>query len=165
MLKIKIRKIKRKGGKKMKINECRNKDVCFVRSDCNVFDASRIMCENHIGCIPICDEQRNVVGILTDRDIILRAVACDKNVKTTPVSEIMTKDVCTCSSEQNISEAENTMASYQIRRLPVVDQNNQVVGILTMGDLARKSGEIGSQSVSTTIGNICNCKGSIQNSN
>ena len=147
----------------MKINECMCKDVCFVKPDCKVYDAARIMCENHIGCIPICNDEKNVVGIITDRDILLRTVACDKDTKSTRVSDIMTTNVCTCKCEDDITDAENKMARHQIRRIPVVDNKNKVVGILTMGDLARNDKKIGQQNVCTTIENICNCDGSIQN--
>ena len=146
----------------MKINECMSPDVCFVKPDCKVYDAARIMCENHIGCIPVCDDKKSVVGILTDRDIVLRTVACDKNAKNTQVSDIMTTNVCTCQNDQDICDAENTMAKYQVRRLPVVDSNNKMVGILTMGDLAQNDKKIGQQNVCTTIENICECKGTEQ---
>ena len=149
----------------MKISECMCPDVCFVKPDCNVYDASRIMCENHIGCIPVCDDEKKVVGIVTDRDIVLRTVACNKETKTTPVSEIMTTNVCTCKAEEDITEAQNLMAQNQIRRVPVVDNTCKVVGILTMGDLAKNDKKIGQQNVCTTIQNICNCKGSVQNGN
>lgn len=154
-----------KGGINMKINECMSKDVCYVKPDCKVYDAARIMCENHIGCIPVCDDSKNCVGILTDRDIVLRTVACNKDAKSTSVSDIMTTNVSTCGCEQDICNAENTMAQYQIRRLPVVDSNNKLVGILTMGDLARNDKKIGQQNVCTTIENICNCDGSVKNAN
>ena len=147
----------------MKISECMCQDVCFVKPDCNVYDAARIMCENHIGCIPVCDDNKSVVGILTDRDIVLRTVACNKDAKSTPVSEIMTTNVCTCDHNGDVTEAQNTMASYQVRRLPVVDENNKMVGILTMGNLAQNDKKIGQQNVCTTIENICNCQGSTQN--
>ena len=147
----------------MKISECMSPYVCFVKPDCNTYDASRIMCENHIGCIPVCDETKKVVGIVTDRDILLRAVACDKNVKQTPVSEIMTTKVYTCKCEDEISQAQNLMAQNQIRRIPVTDQKQQLVGILTMGDLAQNDKQIGQQNVSTTIQNICNTQGSTKN--
>lgn len=146
----------------MKINECMSPDVCFVKPDCKVYDAARIMCENHIGCIPVCDDKKSVVGILTDRDIVLRTVACDKNAKNTQVSDIMTTNVCTCQNDQDICDAENTMAKYQVRRLPVVDSNNKMVGILTMGDLAQNDKKIGQQNVCTTIENICECKSTEQ---
>ena len=147
----------------MKINDCMSKDVCYVKPDCRVYDAARIMCENHVGCIPVCDDKKCIVGIVTDRDILLRTVACDKDVKATPVSEIMTTNVCTCGCEQNIDEAQNVMAKNQIRRIPVVDNTNKIVGILTMGDLAKNDKKIGEQEVCKTIEDICNCKGTIQN--
>ena len=149
----------------MKINDYMCKDVCFVKPDCKVYDAARIMCENHIGCIPVCDDNRNCLGIITDRDILLRTVACDKDTKTTTVNDIMTKNVWTCKWEQDITDAQNTMAEHQIRRIPVVDAQNRVIGILTMGDLARNDKKIGQQNVCTTIENICNCDGTTQNCN
>lgn len=147
----------------MKINECMCKDVCFVKPDCKVYDAARIMNENHIGCILVCNDSRNVVGVLTDRDIVLRTVACDKDSKSTPVSEIMTTNVCTCASEDDIYEAQNKMEKNQIRRMPVVDSNNKMVGILTMGDLAHYGKKIGETNVYSTVENICDCNGSIKN--
>ena len=147
----------------MKVNECMCQDVCFVKPDCKVYDAARIMCENHIGCIPVCDDNKSVVGILTDRDIVLRTVACNKDSKNTPVSDIMTTNVCTCGCDQDVCDAENTMSKYQIRRIPVVDSNNKMVGILTMGDLAHNQKQLGSEKVCSTIENICNCNGNSQN--
>ncbi len=147
----------------MKINECMCKDVCFIKPDCKVYDAARIMCENHIGCIPICDDKRQVVGLLTDRDILLRTVACNKDTKATPVSEIMTNDVCTCGCNDEVIHAQNKMESNQIRRIPVLDEQNKLVGILTMGDLAKYGDELGKQNVCKTIENICNCQGSQKN--
>ena len=147
----------------MKINECMCQDVCFVKPDCNVYDAARIMNENHVGCIPVCDDQKYLVGVITDRDIVLRSVACDKNAKQTPVSEIMTTNVCTCGCEEDVSTAQNTMAKNQIRRIPVVDDQNKMVGILTLGDLAHNGKQIGQQDFSTTMENICDCKGNVKN--
>lgn len=147
----------------MKINECMCQDVCFVKPDCNVYDAARIMNENHVGCIPICDNEKTVVGVVTDRDIVLRTVACDKNAKTTPVSEIMTTNVWTCKREQDITEAENIMSRNQIRRLPVVDNQNKMVGILSTGDLARLNEKIGTLNFSATLQNICDTKGKLKN--
>lgn len=147
----------------MKISDYMCKDICFVKPDCKVYDAARIMCENHIGCIPICNDNKNCVGIITDRDILLRTVASNKDTKTTPVSEIMTTNVYTCTQDQTITEVQNKMAENQIRRIPVLDNEKKVVGIITIGDLARNSREISQENVCTTIENICNSKGSIQN--
>ena len=147
----------------MKINECMCQDVCFVKPNCKVFDAARIMNENHVWCIPVCNDEKKVVGVLTDRDIVLRTVACDKNTKTTPVSEVMTTNVCTCGCNEDVCQVQEKMSKNQIRRIPVVNENNQMVGIITMGDLANWGEQIGAQDVCTTFGNICQCKGSIKN--
>ena len=146
----------------MKINECMCKDVCFVKPDCNVYDAARIMNENHIGCIPICDDEKQIIGVITDRDIVLRTVACDKNAKTTPVSEIMTTNVYTCECNQDIQEAEGLMAKNQIRRIPIVDSSSKMVGILTTGDLINNN-NLKEQNVTQTMQNICDCDGNIKN--
>lgn len=146
----------------MKVNECMCDEVCCVKPDCKVGEVAKLMCQNHIGCIPVCDNENSVVGIVTDRDIILRSIACDKDAKQTPVSEIMTCDVCTCDCNDEVNTAENKMAENQIRRIPVVE-NNKIVGILTMGDLAHFNKQLGKEKVCTTIENICDCKGENKN--
>ena len=148
----------------MKISECMTQDVCFVKPDCNTYDAARIMCENHIGCIPVCDSNNCICGILTDRDILLRTVACDKDCSQTTASDIMSTDLCTCNQDDDITNAESKMANNQIRRLPVCDEENHVIGILTLGDLAQNEIQLGSQQVCNTISDICSCNSSKNNS-
>ena len=147
----------------MKVNECMSGDVCCVKPETTLYDITKLMQKEHIGCVPVCNNENHIVGLITDRDILLRGLACDKNIKTTPVSEIMTKDVCYCNPEDEIKDAENKMSEYQIRRIPVVEKNGKVVGILTMGDLANYGDKIGKQEVCTTIENICNCDGQVKN--
>ena len=144
----------------MKINEFMCQDVCFVKPNCNVYDAARIMNENHIGCIPVCDDEKKILGIVTDRDIVLRNVACNKDAKITPVSDIMTTNIYTCKSDDSVENAEFTMSKNQIRRIPVVDNQNRVVGIVSIGDLAHNTEN---NNLSKTMENICECKGNIKN--
>lgn len=144
----------------MKIKECMCQDVCFVKPNCNVYDAARIMNENHIGCIPVCDDEKKILGIVTDRDIVLRNVACNKDAKITPVSDIMTTNIYTCKSDDSVENAEFTMSKNQIRRIPVVDNQNRVVGIVSIGDLAHNTEN---NNLSKTMENICECKGNIKN--
>ncbi len=138
----------------MKVKECMSADVCYCSPESTVYDAAKLMNDNHVGCIPVCDNNKNVVGILTDRDVTLRTVACDKDVKTTPVSEVMTCKVCCCDSESDINEATDLMASLQIRRIPVM-QDNKIVGMLTVGDLANNHQQIDSKEVCHTLEGIC----------
>ena len=121
------------------------------------------MSEYHIGCIPVCDNNNCICGIITDRDILLRAVACEKDTKNCPVSDIMTTNVCTCKEDDEMKNAENKMSEYQIRRLPVCDTNDKVIGILTIGDLAHNTNKLGTEEVCNTIENICNCNNQTKN--
>lgn len=146
----------------MKVKDCMCHDICYVKPNTNIYEVTKIMSNNHIGCLPVCNENAQIVGLVTDRDIALRCIACDKDVKQTPVSEIMTNNVCCCGIEDDIYEAEKQMAKNQIRRLPVTN-NGKVVGILTLGDLAKYNEEIGMENVSTTFEKICSCKGNSKN--
>lgn len=142
----------------MKVKECMCNDVCCVKPETKIQEVAKLMSENHIGCIPVCDENQCICGIVTDRDVLLRCVACNKDTNQTPVSDIMSCNVCTCKEDDEITNAETKMGQNQIRRLPVCDDKNKVVGILTLGDLAQKDQEIGKQQVCSTLENICNCQ-------
>lgn len=142
----------------MKIHECMCENVCCVKPETKISEIAKLMGDNHIGCVPVCDENNCVCGILTDRDILLRTIACNKDVNTTTASDIMSTNVCTCKKDEDVSEAESKMSCYQIRRLPVCDESNHVIGILTLGDLATSDSEIGKDSVCNTLNNICNCE-------
>ena len=141
----------------MKVKDCMKNNVYFVKPETNVQDVVKLMADNHIGCVPVCNDNNGICGIITDRDILLRCVACSKDVNTTPISEIMTTKVCTCTENENINEAQNKMGTNQIRRLPVCDENNKLVGILTLGNLSQNDSEIGRHEVCDTLNNICNC--------
>lgn len=146
----------------MKVKDCMCGEVCCVKPDTKVYEVAKLMEKNHIGCVPVCDNQNCLVGVITDRDIILRTVACDKDVKSTNASDIMTCNVCTCNENDDISDAEQKMETNQIRRIPVVD-NNKVIGILTLGDLAQYSDEIGEEYFCDTVEDICGCGGQAKN--
>ena len=147
----------------MKVKECMCQDVCCVKPETKVYEVAKLMSENHIGSIPVCDNNNCLCGIVTDRDIILRSIACDKDVKQTPISDIMTCNVCFCKEDDDMTNAQNKMANNQIRRLPVCDNNKNVIGILTLGDLAQFDKELGKQEVCTTIENICEYNGNKKN--
>ena len=136
----------------MKVKECMSLDVCCCCPNDTVSDVAKKMCEKHVGCIPVCDENKNVVGLITDRDIILRSIACDKDAKTTPISEIMTTKVYNISPDAEVAEASKIMCDCQVKRVPVVE-NDVLVGIITLGDLANKTPEEASRSIE----GICRC--------
>lgn len=146
----------------MKVKDCMCGEVCCVTPETTVCDIAKIMEKNHIGCVPVCDNQNCLVGVITDRDIILRTIACDKDTKNTKASEIMTCNVCTCGEDDDVCDAEKKMATNQVRRIPVVD-NNKVIGILTLGDLAHYDQELGEDEFCNTLGGICECGGQAKN--
>ena len=130
----------------MKAKECMCNDVCCVKPNATVYDVAKLMNDNHIGCVPVCNDENSVCGIVTDRDIILRSIVNNKNVKETPISEIMSCNVCTCNEDDEINTVEN-----------------KIVGILTLGDLANNSKEVGEKNVCTTLENICDCNSNSKN--
>lgn len=140
----------------MKIKDCMECNVYYLKPENTVQECAKMMSDNHIGCVPVCDSEDNIVGLVTDRDIILRSIAWDKDVKTTPISEIMTTKVCCCNKDVEIKEAQELMSQNQIRRLPIVDDDNKIIGILTLGDLA-KSDNVNNKEVSDTLETICKC--------
>lgn len=140
----------------MKVKDCMCNDVKFITPNTTICDCAKLMSTNHIGCVPVCDDSKNVVGVVTDRDIILRAIACDKDYKSVPVSDIMTCNVCFCDANADIKEAQKLMSQNAIRRLPVIE-NNKIVGIITLGDFA-KNENANTEAAWNTLENICDCK-------
>ena len=102
--------------------------------------AARKMRDLNVGPMPVCENGR-VIGIVTDRDIAIRAVAEERDPQMTSVSEIMSTNICSCFEDQEISEAATLMEDRQIRRLIVLDHNNELAGIVSLGDLAVKTGD------------------------
>lgn len=139
----------------MRVKECMCNNVVYTNPGDTIENVAKLMNENHVGCIPVCEEAGNVVGFVTDRDIILRSVACGKDCANTKVSEIMTTQVVKTTPDTEIDEVTKTMSNNQIRRLPVIE-NGKVVGILTLGDIARNEC-ISKENLGNTMECICGC--------
>jgi len=119
----------------MQIKEVMTTGVEVVRPDETLQEAARKMKSIDVGPLPVCDGDR-LVGMITDRDIIVRATADGRDPKTTPVKEAMTPGIVYVYEDQDIEEAAQLMKERQIRRLVVLDRNKRLVGILSLGDLA-----------------------------
>ena len=107
-----------------------------VRPDESLQRAAQVMDELNVGSLPVCEENR-LVGMITDRDITVRATAAGLPADTC-IGTVMTDHARWCTCEQTVQEAMQQMADVQIRRLPVVDADHQVVGIVSLGDLATR---------------------------
>lgn len=115
------------------IESIMTKNVISVSPEQRVEEAAQLMSEHNIGAIPVV-ENNEVIGMITDRDITLRSTAKGGNEKLS-VSEVMTDEVITATPQMQVDEAAELMAQKQIRRLPIVE-NNQIVGMVALGDLA-----------------------------
>jgi CBS domain-containing protein len=118
----------------MKVNDLMTRNVRTCEPGDPIAEAARIMAEVNCGAVPVVDGDR-VVGIVTDRDIVLRGVAKGKDTTNCKVSDCMTKDAVCCNADTDAHAAADLMASRQIRRLPVVE-NDRLVGIVALGDMA-----------------------------
>jgi CBS domain-containing protein len=105
-----------------------------------VVEAARAMKTNDVGPIPVVEDNagRRLVGILTDRDIALRVVGEGRDPNTTTVDEVMTRDVVTVGPDDDIERALHAMEEHQVRRIPVVDASQRLVGIIAQADVASR---------------------------
>lgn len=101
--------------------------------------AARLMWETDCGAVPIVDDGGRVVGMLTDRDVCMAAYTQGEPLRSIPVSVAMARDVVTCAAEDDVDVAEQAMRDARIRRLPVVDKDRRLVGMLSLNDLAREA--------------------------
>src|ERR687892_1489357 len=123
----------------MRIAEIMTRDPEVVPSDVFLKDAALRMQQLDVGTLPIRDGDR-LVGMLTDRDITVRATAQGRDPTKTQVHEVMTPEVVYCFEDQEVSEAAKLMQEKQIRRLPILNQEKRLVGIVSLGDVAVHSG-------------------------
>jgi CBS domain-containing protein len=124
----------------MRVEELMQKDVRVCRADDAMTEAARIMWEADCGSVPVISGQGRgeLVGIITDRDVCMAAYTRGKPLTDLRVAEAMSKDVRTCGPGDELSAAAGAMRAAQIRRLPVVDASSQLLGIVSLSDIARE---------------------------
>jgi len=121
----------------MKVGEVMTRDVKLVSPQQSICDAAKMMAECDAGALPVGEDDR-LVGVITDRDIAIRAVAEDKGPDT-PVAEVMTKQVLYCFEDESVDHVAQNMGEQQVRRLPVLNREKRLVGIVSIGDLSRNA--------------------------
>ena len=122
------------------IREVMTSNPSTVSADQNVSDAARIMKSEDAGIVPIVEGDR-LIGTITDRDIAIRVVAEGRDPQSTRVTEVASKDIVTIDPQQDLDEALRLMARHQVRRLPVVEEDGRLVGIVAQADVAREGDE------------------------
>jgi CBS domain-containing protein len=120
----------------MRVSEVMSRNVQMVHWDQPVRDATRMMAELNAGFLPVRDGGNKMVGIVTDRDIALRVVSAGKYPDTL-VRDVMTRNVRYCFEDAELTDAAKDMANHKLRRLAVLNRDNRLVGVITLGDLAR----------------------------
>jgi CBS domain-containing protein len=128
----------------MQVKEVMTERVSVVEPDTQIPQIARKMRDEDIGSMPVVENER-LVGIVTDRDIVVRAVAEGQDVRTATAREAMSPRILYCFDDQTVDEVLGNMGEQQIRRLPVVDRDKRLVGVVSLGDLAqaakKKAGE------------------------
>jgi CBS domain-containing protein len=113
--------------------------VCCLPSE-NVANVAAMMKRENIGPIPVIENEqtRKLVGIVTDRDLAMKIVAEGRDARSTKVESVMTHKVVTCRAEDDLQKALDTMSEHQLRRIPIVDNNNKILGIISQADVATR---------------------------
>lgn len=119
----------------MKIREIMTPGVQCIDPNDTLVGAAELMRQIEVGALPVCEHGR-VLGMITDRDIVIRAIAAGRDPATTAVLEVMTAGAICVREDHPLKEAVRTMEKHQIRRAPVVDRDNHLVGIISLGDIA-----------------------------
>ena len=130
----------------MNTKKCRDvmtEELVFCTPGDAVSEVAKMMKREDIGPVLIVDSERSktLVGIVTDRDLAIKVVGEGRDPKNTKVEDVMTRKLVTCHADDNIENALKAMAQYQLRRIPVVDENMQLVGIISQADVATRVDE------------------------
>jgi CBS domain-containing protein len=133
-----------------KCSDIMTRDVVTSTQEATIVDVAQLMKNADIGPILIVDNETSntLVGIVTDRDIVLKVIADGQDAKTTRVGDVMSKKLVTCRADDDVDIAMKSMAQFQLRRIPVVEDNMRLVGIISQADLAtrvdapKKTGEV-----------------------
>jgi CBS domain-containing protein len=123
----------------MEIREIMTRNVEVVAPDASVQTAAQKMKDLDVGSLPVCDGER-LLGMITDRDITIRATAAGNNPANTAVGDVMSSGITYCFEDQSVDEATQLMEEQQIRRLPILSREKRLVGIVSLGDVAVDGG-------------------------
>jgi CBS domain-containing protein len=145
----------------MKAQELMTRNVACCTPDDTVRQATSLMAASDCGCIPVVSDSstRRLVGVLTDRDVALRAIAVG-NGPDTPVGEVMTERLHCCSPDDGLEDVEQIMATHQVRRVPVIDDQGCCIGMIAQADLARDEQNADDHEVRLVIERISEPNGS-----
>jgi CBS domain-containing protein len=123
----------------MKVKDVMHRGVAWVEPETPITEIARKMRDEDIGAIPVGENDR-LVGMVTDRDIVTRGLASVRNCMDLVARDVMTKPIVYTRADQDVEDALHIMVKNQIRRLPVIDENKRMTGILSLGDISENAG-------------------------
>jgi|SRR5262245_20684370 len=124
----------------MKTEELMTRDVKWCRPESSLSEAAALMWDNDCGALPVVDNERRVMGMITDRDIAIAAATRGRPATNINVGEVMSGNVYACALNEDINSALKTMSREKVRRLPVIGANGQLAGILSINDIVLRAG-------------------------
>lgn len=144
----------------MKVVELMTRAVVSVRAHDSLGAAARLMWDHDCGAVPVLDDADRVVGMLTDRDICMATWSRDRSPWQIQASEAMSRELFHCSPNDTIAAVENLLREKQLRRMPVLDHKGELVGILSLADIARRGNQAAlsgpnTDHVTATLASIC----------
>jgi CBS domain-containing protein len=119
------------------VNEIMSTEVQLIAPTATLRQAAQMMLDQDVGALPVCEGSR-LLGMVTDRDITVRGVAAGLSPETACVADVMTQTLEFCTEDQDTQDVMQTMGHAQVRRLPVVNMDGDMVGIVSLGDMARR---------------------------
>jgi CBS domain-containing protein len=122
------------------VREVMTSKLCSIDTDKSITYAAKMMRDEDVGLAPIVEGDR-LVGVLTDRDIAVRVVAEGRDPEQVKVTEVASRDLVTLDPQQDLDEALRLMAQHQVRRLPVVEEDGRLVGVVAQADVAQQADE------------------------
>ena len=122
----------------MIVSEVMSTEVFVATPDQTLRDAARSMADLDTGVLPVGEDDK-LIGIVTDRDIVIRGVAEERDPNTTTVRDVMSLGVCSCYDDEDVQDVAEQMAELQLRRLPVVNREKRLGGIVSLGDLSQRA--------------------------
>jgi CBS domain-containing protein len=125
----------------MKVKEIQTNKPKVISPEAMICEAAQEMAEHDIGMLPVCDGQR-LVGAITDRDLVIRGIAKGYDPLNTKIKDVMTPRICYCYEDDDLEEVARIMEQKQIRRMPILNDAKQLVGIVSLGDFAVRSKRI-----------------------
>lgn len=139
----------------MKARDIMTENPACITPDTSARQAARLMEDHDVGSLPVIEseESRRLVGVVTDRDLALRVLARGESPEV-QVREVMSGNIHSCRLDDSLDDLENAMASHQVRRIPIVDENNRVLGMVAQADLARERKAVGTKDLGKVLEKI-----------